>query len=162
MTRPGRPLDQRFWRYVSCEPNSGCWLWDGACDRKGYGQLRLGTGALRYATHIALELAGRELPLGMLACHRCDVPSCVNPDHLFVGTPLDNTTDMIVKGRFTYDPALRPRGSRVGGAKLHERDIPVIRQRLAAGEALPTVAATYDVTPTAIWYVKCGKTWRHV
>jgi len=105
--RYSRTLEQRFWDYVSCEPNSGCWLWEGSRDRKGYGQLRIshsGPRSLRYATHISLELDGRPVPAGMLACHTCDIPSCVNPDHLFIGTPLQNTADMIAKGRERFAP----------------------------------------------------------
>ena len=157
--RMGRTLEQRFWDYVSCEPNSGCWLWEGACDRKGYGQLRIANRKGRLATHISLELRGRKIPSGMQACHRCDVPACVNPDHLFVGTPLENTADMISKGRVRLAPV---RGSRVGGAVLTELDIPVIRARLARGETLRGIAASYGVTEAAISCVKLKKTWRHV
>jgi hypothetical protein len=93
-----RTLEQRWWDHVSPEPNTGCWLWDGANDRKGYGQLRV-AGRNRVATHISLELIGLKVPVGRMALHTCDMPPCVNPDHLFIGTARRNTADMTAKGR---------------------------------------------------------------
>lgn len=101
-------LTARFEAKFIPEPNSGCWLWFGSIDRKGYGQIRMpgkvGEGRLRYATHVSLELAGRPLPDGLWALHHCDMPACVNPDHLFAGTPLDNQHDSMRKGRKTKPP----------------------------------------------------------
>lgn len=155
---------ERFWKYVSPEPNSGCWLWSGSQDRKGYGQLRItgqGPGSLKYATHVSLELHDRPVPPGMFACHRCDMPSCVNPDHLFIGSAQENTDDMIRKGRMRpFDYVAR--GSQNGGSRLHETDIPVIRRRLAAGETLRSVGLTYGVTESAICSIRLRHTWRHV
>lgn len=101
--RAAKTLQQRFDEKYIPEPNSGCWLWIGAVDRKGYGQLRYG-GRNRVATHISLFLVNRVLPLGMFALHRCDVSGCVNPDHLFHGTAKENTNDMYRKGRASPPP----------------------------------------------------------
>lgn len=105
--RYGRSIEERFHDYAMPEPNSGCWLWLGACDRRLYGQLRV-EGRLRYASHVALELAGTPVLPGMNACHHCDNPPCVNPAHLFVGTPADNARDSIRKGRASPPPVSRP------------------------------------------------------
>lgn len=94
-------LAERFEKKNVPEPNSGCSLWFGACDQGGYGQLRV-DGRCMPATHIALELAGRPVPVGMRACHRCDNPPCVNADHLFVGDQIANVADMIAKGRSDF------------------------------------------------------------
>lgn len=80
------------------EPNSGCLLWIGSTNRKGYGQFN--TGYTTAAAHrIAYERAFGPIPEGLCVCHRCDTPACVNPDHFFVGTIEDNNKDMARKGR---------------------------------------------------------------
>src|SRR3954463_14241612 len=92
----------RFENLSIPEPNSGCLLWMGSCDRKGYAQLRISKKQLKYAAHVALELAGRPLSKGLFALHRCDNPYCVNADHLFAGTQKDNIADMMSKGRHDH------------------------------------------------------------
>ena len=102
-----RTLAEQFMDHVAPEPNSGCWLWIGSIDHKGYGGLRV-AGELKRATHVSLAVAGTFIPAGMCVLHRCDVPACVNPDHLFVGTLKDNTQDMIRKGRGSKPPPSTP------------------------------------------------------
>lgn len=94
-----RPVAGRFEKYASPEPNTGCWLWSGSCDSRGYGQLRV-DDRLRFASHIAMELDGRPRPSPEhVARHRCDFPPCCNPDHLEWGTRKENTQDAIRRGR---------------------------------------------------------------
>lgn len=84
---------------------SGCWLWTGCCDRDGYGTLSHYSDGKRkrYRAHRASYFAFKgHVPDDLFVCHKCDVPGCVNPDHLFLGTALDNTRDMIEKGRDGY------------------------------------------------------------
>lgn len=87
------------------EPNSGCWIWLGSLDRKGYG--RIGGHTLAHR-RIYSELVGA-IPSGLCLCHRCDTPACVNPEHFFLGTRADNNFDMFRKGR-----------ARKRGGALHE------------------------------------------
>lgn len=94
-------LAERLARHSIPEPNSGCWLWFGARDTRGYGQLRIAEKT-RYATHVSMHVAGRPLAPGEQALHRCDNPACINPDHLFAGRPRDNVQDMIAKGRHNF------------------------------------------------------------
>ncbi|ALC12519.1 HNH endonuclease signature motif containing protein [Sphingopyxis sp. 113P3] len=93
----------RFQSRVSPEPNSGCWLWLGAANEQGRGSFRYGMAGEQkrtgLASRISYEMAIGPIPDGMQVLHRCDVPLCVNPDHLFLGTVTDNMRDMVAKGR---------------------------------------------------------------
>lgn len=100
------------------EPNTGCHLWLFAADRKGYGVVRF-DGKPRRAHRVAFLLSGGSIPKGRGVLHRCDTPLCVNPDHLFVGTALENTRDMIVKGRMVWAVADRLR-ARTRCSRGHE------------------------------------------
>jgi hypothetical protein len=89
-------LERNFWPRI--QKTEGCWLWMGWTIRRGYGQITL--AKKRILTHrLSYTLAYGEIPEGMLVCHKCDTPRCVNPSHLFLGTPLDNARDMVAKGR---------------------------------------------------------------
>lgn len=89
---------ERFWLHV--KKTDGCWLWTGHRDYHSYGRFRTGKGTRMFAHRFAWELLRDKIPAGMIICHRCDNPSCVNPEHLFVGTNADNTRDMFQKNRW--------------------------------------------------------------
>lgn len=101
-----RNIEERFWEKVNKDgpthPNceAQCWVWAGSLNTKGYGLISSNGGNI--VTHrISYELHNGSIPDGLLVLHRCDRPSCVNPNHLFLGTHQDNMDDMAAKGRST-------------------------------------------------------------
>lgn len=90
----------RFIEKVEKIPIAGCWLWIGTVNYWGYGHFyELNPKKIVKAHRKSYELYKGPIPDGMCVCHKCDVRSCVNPDHLFLGTHKDNVHDMINKGR---------------------------------------------------------------
>lgn len=99
-----RPVMERLMEKISPEPNTGCWLWTGGTHRFGHGYILIGsrsngTRECVGAHRVSFELFCGPIPNGLFVCHRCDVPQCVNPDHLFLGTAKDNMMDAAKKGR---------------------------------------------------------------
>jgi hypothetical protein len=158
MARPkkGITVEYRFWNNVD-KSTDGCWLWQGWLDSKGYGAIRVNGSAIK-AHRLSYELHRGTIPDGLFVCHTCDVPRCVNPDHLFLGTAEDNVNDMMAKGRHS---ALR--GSQCWNAKLTEQDVLDIRRLYAQGNiSTRALGKKYGVTKTAILWVIQEKNWRHL
>lgn len=118
-----RSASERFWSKVNkngpIHPVLGtrCWTWIGGKRDRGY-------GAFRYldsqsAHRVSWILKFGQIPKSKLVCHHCDNPSCVNPDHLFVGTSLDNNQDMVKKGRGKYPGPINPASGDRNGLRLH-------------------------------------------
>lgn len=92
-------LPDRFWQKCIPEPNSGCWLWIGAKNGRGYPRFMDS-----YAHRISLAVSLGLPTIGdRFACHHCDVEVCVNPQHLYAGTPQSNVADMVARGRVNMD-----------------------------------------------------------
>jgi ribosomal protein S14 len=110
-TRPG--LAARFWQKVNRsgpipahrQEIGSCWIWCGAKTRLGYGEVKI-LNASFFAHRVAYELTVGRIPDGLYACHHCDNPGCVRPEHLFLGTQLENMRDCFAKKR--NGQAVRP------------------------------------------------------
>lgn len=106
----------RFENKIDRSPHpKGCWIWLGSTNPAGYGQFWVSPKA-EMAHRVSFSIHKQVIPSGKIVCHHCDNPSCVNPDHLFMGTHLDNVMDKIKKGR--HNPAT---GDRSGARKHPER-----------------------------------------
>ena len=92
-----RAKDKLFNSSIS-EPNTGCMLWTGLTDRGGYGKIGFNYKSWR-AHRLSFHLFKQNIKNGQFICHKCDTPACINPDHLFIGTPLINMQDKVRKGR---------------------------------------------------------------
>jgi len=146
---------ERFEDKFIPEPNSGCWLWMARVDRAGYGGFRY-MGDWQRSHRVSYKMYRGPIPDGMLVCHRCDTPGCVNPDHLFLGTAQDNIRDRDIKGRGKV-PGLR--GPAHGQAKLTEGDVVAIR---ADERTHREIAADYNVGTAQVGRIKRRKQWVHI
>jgi hypothetical protein len=131
--------------------DQGCWNWTAARPDGRYGIIATFQGGNRYAHRVSYEHHKGPIPKGIFVCHSCDNPACINPDHLFLGTPAENTADALRKGRMA-------RGER-SNSKLTEHQVRAIRESRAR---LVDLANRYGVTISAICHIKSRKNWKHV
>ena len=136
------PAKKRFWARVRIPEMWDCWYWDGNTAGRGYGQFQV-DGKKVYAHRYSYELEHGPIPDDMYVCHSCDELLCVNPDHLFLGTPSDNAVDMIIKGRSA-------------NTVLSWREAKEIKQ---SDEQTKVLADRYCVNRTTIQRIRSGKSW---
>lgn len=155
---------ERLWARVDKSNPNGCWIWQGACNSKGYGQINSGECNL-YTHRLSWEFEHGPIPAGALILHKCDrnypvgditYRRCCNPAHLFLGTAKDNTEDMLSKGR-------EARGERMNSAKLAEPEVLEIRELFATGNFTKSeLGRRYNVTKGIIRGIVNGKGWSHL
>lgn len=145
----------RFWEKAA--KSEGCWEWTGAKDRKGYGRFSVIGSRAVFAHRKAWELThGVDLSPDQLVCHHCDNPGCVRPDHLFLGTPKENTADMYRKGRARFCP---PKGEAHGQTKLTAEQVADIRRRRRDGESAIQLGREYGISATTVYNIQRRKVW---
>lgn len=144
-------IEERFFSRFKAS-DSGCWLWTAHCDKDGYGLLPGNHESIRAHRFSFIHHIG-PIGDGLVVCHKCDNPACVNPDHLFAGTTKDNCRDMLSKGR---DMIV---GSKNNKAKLSEVDVAnIIESKLS----YHSLADKFGVSKSTIENIKKRKSWRHV
>lgn len=165
-------------------PETGCHIWLGLKNDGGYGRVRV-LGQYVGAHRISYMLHCGPVPAGLHVCHTCDTPSCVNPDHLFIGDASDNSDDMVSKGRYSGGPnapgtgVRLPKGQRTrfvagayvapdrpsnagernGTTKLTEGQVREIR---ASAEKGTHLAARFRVSVATISKIRSRRLWNHL
>ena len=156
-----------------------CWEWTAGRDKDGYGKIQISSKSWRAHRYVFQQTVG-EID-GLLVCHRCDNPSCVRPEHLFLGTHADNAADRKAKGRSCsgdqHIARLDPswpwahgwskrksvcHGTKHPSAKLCEDQVREIRKLSAAGRSQRRLAAEFGVSRNAIRCVLSGRSWGRV
>lgn len=151
--RPAKPVD-RIWSWAVLTDD--CWNWTGGKDPDGYGIFRV-NGKSRRAHRVAWGQIYGKIPRGLRVLHHCDNPSCINPEHLFLGTDQDNVLDAFSKGR-----RFGPKGEKHGRSKLTDSQVLKIKRRLSSGELHKAIARDFGVRRQTISLIAEGKTWRHI
>ncbi len=128
------------------EPNTGCWLWTGSLTTVGYGQF-FQNGKRTHAHRVSWEQTNGPIPDGLFVLHKCDVRSCVNPKHLFLGTHADNMADAVSKKRMRH-------GENHPKTTLTDTQVREIRVSTEAGRRL---AARLGVSHSTVWGIRSGQ-----
>jgi len=157
-----------FWSKVI--KKSGCWEFQAAKDRDGYHRFGYKLeGSNKYiqcgAHRFIMLIMGYNIPKGYVVCHHCDNPSCVNPEHLFIGTPADNNLDKLLKGR-----AKAPKGEKQANASLTDQQAREIKQRAVVGwrrgynngSNISELAKEYGIPRELVRRIARGELYKHV
>ncbi len=133
-----------------------CWLWSGSLAPDGYGKVKI-KDKHTSAHRLSWVIHNGEIPSGMQVLHKCDNRSCVNPNHLVLGTNAENTADRVRKGR--SNPA---KGNQLPQSKLDECKVRQIREMSRVGMPQSKIAAYFDMCQQAIANVVSRKAWAHI
>lgn len=150
MPKGPKPVIERLLARVIVDEWTGCWEWLGAQNEEGYGIIGLGRrGEGVERTHrVTYQHYRGEIPDGLFVLHRCDNRQCCSPEHLFLGTALDNSLDMVAKGRFSTP-----------SAKVTEDQVREIRESMLPSTA---IAEKYNLKPRQIRRIRDRSRWKHV
>jgi hypothetical protein len=156
-----RTVEDKFWDHIWTNEETGCWEWTGVLNYKGYGMIvhrkkQVAAHRTSYKIHYG------EIPEGMLVCHKCDNRKCVNPEHLFLGTPKENSQDMVRKGRRGHS-----NNGRIGEAHgMHivteEQVLEIRALRESKNLSFGELGKMYGVTRHAIYRIVHRLAWKHI
>ncbi len=142
-------------------PESGCWIFMGKIQDTGYGMITKQVNKVkRYigAHRLSWEMTYGPVPDGMLVCHKCDVRSCINPSHLFLGTYKDNSQDMKHKGRHKNGVSV----GKKAGPRLSKEIILEIRTAIEQGEIGKEICKRFGISYTHYQNIKFRRDWKHI
>lgn len=149
-------LLSRFFGKV--DTSGDCWLWTASVGSTGYGQFRMGRQTFK-AHRLSWIFCEGAIPCGLSVLHRCDVPRCVNPGHLFLGDQADNMRDASDKGRVRTTPT---KGEAQPNHRLTEEVVRTARALHAEGVAIRELARRYGVHSKTMRQAIKGERWSHV
>lgn len=136
----------RFMAYI--EKKDSCWIWTGTKNRRGYGKFCLGEKKWAVASRVSYELFKGSIEGKLFVCHSCDVPSCVNPDHLWVGSHIENMSDMIDKARHS--------------SKLHFKQVLQLRSLWEKGWSNQNLCNKFQITSGTVSSIVNRRIWKHI
>jgi hypothetical protein len=148
---PQRLFD-RIGSQYHVNPTTGCWEWSGSKDKDGYGKIHARENGIlvRFSAHrLSYMLHNGDIPEGLWVLHKCDNPSCINPDHLFLGSVKDNVRDMNGKGRHRKE-------------KLTEPEVMEMYRSHQNGVSAYQIAAKFGISHNHAWKIVTGKAWVHL
>lgn len=148
-------LEFRFWKYTEKSTEEECWIWKCAKCR-GYGVLNH-EGRNVYAHRISYELHKGPIKEGLFVLHKCNNPSCVNPNHLYEGTRKNNARDRELSKNHS-------RGSNNPNSILTEEEVVEIKRliRVEFWRTRKDIGEQFGVHPVNISLIATGKAWKHV
>lgn len=135
--------------------DNGCWHWQGMKDKDGYGKIKINNK--RTSAHrLSMIMVHGDIPENNWVLHKCDNPSCVNPEHLYFGSPSQNSLDRENRKRG------RPlKGENNGFNKLNDSAVLAIR-KLFGVKKQTEIAEMFGVSPGLVSYIKSRKIWNHI
>ena len=140
----------------------GCWNWNGSFDKDGYSKMTVKTNMGFNRAHItSWKIHNGKIPEGLCVLHKCDNPSCTNPEHLFLGTAKDNTQDMIKKGRDGFN-IWNQLGSLNPQSKLDENKVKEIKKMIQKGLKSLEISLKFNVSRRTITDIRLNKSWKQV
>ncbi len=167
----------RFWKYTNKTngqgPKGDCWMWIGGKSKEGYGKLKLrfkrnNINKSYLAHRVSYRIHNGNFDESLLVCHNCDNPSCVNPNHLFLGTNADNSLDMKLKSRackgndnwMRKNPDRVKRGLNHPRAKFSAKDISKIFDLKSQGKTGREISNIFEVHEETIYRLLNGKSYK--
>lgn len=145
---------QRILKNIIISSLTGCWNWTKAHNGVKYGVMYF-KRRQQYVHRVSFELFNGKSAGRFHVCHKCDNPSCCNPDHLFLGTDKDNMEDCRRKGRGIH-------GSRCTNSKLNPGDVVEIKRLLKIGISQQKIAKQFRIAQTTVSGIKIGRYWKHL